>query len=114
MALSGDVVVKALEPLSRPWSLAIVYSLDRSRPTRFNELKKSIPGICPASLSERLEELIALGVVTKTVVIGPPPHTEYYLTEKGEGLRKIVEQIVAWWASWEGLTSRTGAGNFSD
>ncbi len=54
--LHWDDAINVLNKISNTWTFPIVIFLDRDHPARFNELKRSIPGICSRSLSERLVE----------------------------------------------------------
>jgi len=83
------------------WTIPLIYSLDLNRPSRFNELKRRIGGICSTSLSERLVELENEGIVKRMVSPDSPPRVEYYLTEKGEDLKRIVKQVAEWAYKWK-------------
>jgi DNA-binding HxlR family transcriptional regulator len=50
-------------------------------------------------LSLRLKELEALGLVSRTVIPGPPLRVEYALTAVGHGFRKVADAIGAWGAT---------------
>ena len=64
--------------------------------TRFSELLESIEGINHKTLSIRLKDMVDMGLITKQIVEGWPPRTEYSLTEAGKGLRPILEQMAAY------------------
>ena len=51
-------------------------------------------------LAERLRELEAEGIITRTVYPEHPVRIEYRLTEKGRELERIVAAIDAWTARW--------------
>jgi len=95
-----DNIVFELNKLSKAWTFPIVIFLDRGKPTRFNELKRNISGICSRSLSERLNELEKDGIIARSVTQDSPPRVEYFLTQKGEELSKILKQIVKWNLKW--------------
>ncbi len=69
--------------LERRWTMATIYACS-SGATRFNEFRQSLPGVSPTTLSDRLEQLEAAGIVERRTVAGRPPYTEYVLTERGE------------------------------
>ena len=75
--------------LERRWTLATIYACS-SGAARFNEFRQSLPGVSPTTLSDRLEQLEAAGIVERTLVAGRPPHTEYALTAQGEQLARAV------------------------
>lgn len=63
---------------------------------RFGELQRSLSGISPKTLSQRLQQLEKEGIVKKHVFAEVPLHVEYSLTEKGAELKKIFRQIENW------------------
>ena len=77
--------------LERRWTMATIYACS-SGATRFNEFRQSLPGVSPTTLSDRLEQLEAAGIVERTLVHGRPPHSEYSLTERG---RRLAEAVAA-------------------
>jgi DNA-binding HxlR family transcriptional regulator len=89
---------RAAELLERRWLLSIVYaSLAGAR--RFTELRQSVPGISPKTLSDRLAELEEAGVLERRVIPANPPYAEYRLTPRGERLAPVVEAAARWIAS---------------
>jgi DNA-binding HxlR family transcriptional regulator len=84
--------------LSGRWTLHIVRALLDGK-ARFNDIARA-QGINPRTLRERLRELEAEGVVTRTVVSEIPPHVEYALTEKGKALNGIFEALAQWGIAW--------------
>ncbi len=79
--------------LERRWTMATIYACS-SGATRFNEFRQSMPGVSPTTLSDRLEQLEAAGIVERQTVPGRPPHTEYALTEKGERVARAVAALL--------------------
>ena len=79
--------------LERRWTLAIIYACAGGA-GRFNELRQSLPGVSPTTLSERLEQLEAERILERRVVAGRPPHTEYVLTPGGERLAGAVVRLL--------------------
>ena len=53
-------------------------------------------GVNPATLSQRLDQLVRLGVVEKRVESYMPPRTRYSLTPAGEELEEVVQAIERW------------------
>lgn len=88
-------VYAALNLLQEKWTLHIVRALLEG-PKGFNELGRAIGGVNPATLSQRLDHLVALGVVEKTVESYMPPRTRYRLTEAGRELEAVISAIEAW------------------
>lgn len=67
------------------WKLLIIRNL-RSRPWRFNELKKNLESISQKSLTDSLRSLEEDGVVVRTVYPEVPPRVEYSLSGLGESI----------------------------
>jgi DNA-binding HxlR family transcriptional regulator len=67
---------------------------------RFNELERSLEGISPKTLSERLRRLEAEGMVSRRCFAEVPPRVEYTLTEKGHALVPIIESMRQYGLSW--------------
>ena len=79
--------------LERRWTLATIYACSKGA-ARFNEFRQSLPGVSPTTLSERLEQLEAAGILERRMVPGRPPHTEYTLTSDGERLAGAVAGLL--------------------
>lgn len=92
-------IEKALDVLQGRWTFLILRDLFEGT-RRFGELKKSLNGISPKTLSERLKELEEKGVVTRTAYPTIPPTVEYSLTEKGKSLKSIIKEMKLWGAKW--------------
>ncbi len=73
--------------------MATIYACS-SGAARFNEFRQSLPGVSPTTLSERLEQLEAAGIVERSLVAGRPPHTEYLLTQRGRRLAHAVAGLL--------------------
>lgn len=89
----------AVELIGRRWTGAIIFLLLKST-ARFADLRAGIPGITDRMLSERLHELEAEGIATRTVVPETPVRVEYALTEKGHALAQVVDAIGMWAHDW--------------
>ena len=79
--------------LERRWTLGTIYACS-SGATRFNEFRQSLPGVSPTTLSERLGQLEAAGIVERRLVSGRPPHAEYRLTRTGKRLAEAVSGLL--------------------
>jgi DNA-binding HxlR family transcriptional regulator len=90
---------RAAELLGKRWSPQIVRAL-LSGTSRFTDLRSSIPPISDALLSDRLKELEAAGIVTRTVLPETPVRIEYGLTERGRDLNGVIEELAAWAERW--------------
>ncbi len=100
--VAGDfcpVYHHAVELIGRRWTGAIVRIL-LGGTTRFSDIAAAIPGLSDRLLSERLKELEAEGIVTRTVIPEIPVRIEYRLTPKGRALGDVVDAISAWAGAW--------------
>jgi DNA-binding HxlR family transcriptional regulator len=93
-----EEVRRAADLLERRWTLSILYA-SQSGATRFNEFLEALGRIPPGTLSVRLAELEAAGVLRREVVDSRPPHVEYRLTERGRALQQLVQALQRWAAS---------------
>jgi DNA-binding HxlR family transcriptional regulator len=64
----------------RRWTLPVLVALGTGR--RFSELKAEVPGVTSRALALTLKELIAAGLVERTVHGSFPPHTSYRPTTR--------------------------------
>jgi DNA-binding HxlR family transcriptional regulator len=77
------------------WAGLVVWQL-MAGPKRHGELLRSLPGISPKTLTDRLRELEGEGVLTRRVFAEVPPRVEYELTERGRSLNAVYEAMIAW------------------
>lgn len=89
-------VAKAAEVLGERWTPLIIRELLCGEQT-FNTLRNGVPLMSPSLLSSRLKSLEAGGVIDR---IRSGKHVKYRLTEAGEELRPIVEQLGVWGQRW--------------
>ncbi len=92
-------IEKALTVLGGKWTFLIIRDLFCGT-KRFGELRKSLCGISPKTLSERLKKLEDKGIIRRTAYPTIPPTVEYSLTEKGESLKPIVKAMKLWGTKW--------------
>lgn len=84
-----------LEMLGERWALFVVRELMLG-PRRFSDLRADLPGISANVLTQRLAELEARGIVTRTA-LPPPANVQVYgLTEWGYLAEPIVQEIGRW------------------
>lgn len=91
---------EAVELIGRRWTGAIVAVLLQDAPLRFSEIAHAVPQLSDRLLSERMKELEARGVVTRTVDPGPPVKVAYDLTEMGRSLEPALRALGDWARRW--------------
>lgn len=89
-------VLYALGVVGQKWKLPILWYLHEKPTTRFNELKRRVPGISNIMLTKSLRELEEAGLVHRDQKETVPPHVEYSLTERGEALLPALNELFAW------------------
>ncbi len=81
-----DLVVHLI---GNKWAVPILRDLFTG-PKRPTTLLKSLKGISPKTLTDRLREMEESGLVTRTVHATVPPCVEYSLTPMGDDLRDLM------------------------
>jgi DNA-binding HxlR family transcriptional regulator len=94
-------VAASAEIVGLKWTALIVHDLSEG-PRRFSELERACPGISPRTLSERLRLLESEDVLVRRSYAESPPRVEYELTEKGEALLPIVDEMRRFGHEWLG------------
>lgn len=90
-----DRVADILRRVGDKWSVLVVVLLELG-PRRFNDLKRSIPGISQRMLTLTLRNLERDGFVERTVTPSIPPHVSYGLTDLGQSLSVPVRALCSW------------------
>jgi DNA-binding HxlR family transcriptional regulator len=88
-------VAMAAEVLCTRWTVVLLRELVAGS-TRFNELRRGVPRMSPALLSQRLKDLEAAGIVVRKASATDKNVYEYCLTDSGRELRPIVEALGIW------------------
>lgn len=92
LAVDQCAVARCAELVCGKWTLLVVRDLTTG-PKSYSELESSLTGISPRTLCDRLKQLAAAGMLTRTRIKGLPPRTLYELTEQGHSLQPIVEAM---------------------
>lgn len=92
-------IAMAAEVLCTRWTMVLLREL-MAGSSRFNDLRRGVPRMSPALLSQRLKELEEAGVVVRRPVRGDPGVMEYRLTEAGEDLKPLVMGFGKWGQRW--------------
>jgi DNA-binding HxlR family transcriptional regulator len=92
-------VCRTADVVCGKWTLLIIRDLAEGS-SRFCELERSLEGISPRTLSLRLRALEGEGVVARHTFPEVPPRVEYGLTEKGEALVPLIEDMRRYGMRW--------------
>lgn len=92
-------VCRTADVVCGKWTLLIIRDLAEGA-SRFCELERSLEGISPRTLSLRLRALEEEGVVARNTFPEVPPRVEYALTEKGEALVPLIEDMRRYGKRW--------------
>jgi DNA-binding HxlR family transcriptional regulator len=95
----GCPVARTAELIGNKWTPLIIRDLVKGE-KRFSELERSLRGISPKTLSERLKKLEDANVVNRTCFAEVPPRVEYMLTEKGFALLPVIESMRSYGKEW--------------
>lgn len=91
----GDLcpVSKALVFINKKWSVEIVRDMFFGK-KRFKDFKEGKPDLSNKVLSECLKNLENNGIIEKRVINSAPISTEYYLTERGTALNRVIYELA--------------------
>jgi len=93
----GHPASDLLALLGRSHTMAVLFALVREDPTpwRYTELEDRLE-LSPNTLSTRLDELEAAGLVTRRSYDETPPRVEYEATQKARGLQPVFAELRKW------------------
>ncbi|MDZ7939257.1 MAG: helix-turn-helix domain-containing protein, partial [Rhodoferax sp.] len=86
-------VQRAAQVLDGKWTILVLRDL-MGGTKRYSELQRSLVGISPRLLADRLKALEAQGLLTRTAFATVPPTTEYSLTTQGQTLLPVVQALA--------------------
>ncbi|MGH0028532.1 MAG: winged helix-turn-helix transcriptional regulator [Myxococcota bacterium] len=86
-------LARSAELLGERWTLLIVRELFCG-PQRFSDLLRRLPGLSTSVLAQRLERMLARGLVARVDEPPPTPAALYRLTADGEALRPVLRELM--------------------
>ena len=86
-------VDRTLNLINKKWSIQIIRDMFFGK-KHFKEFKEDKPKLSNKVLSNCLKELEENGLIEKHVLDTTPVTTEYYLTEYGKSMNKIVYELA--------------------
>jgi DNA-binding HxlR family transcriptional regulator len=96
---------RALDVIGERWTVLLVRELLLG-PKRYTDLLEGLPGIGPNVLAERLRHLQEAGIVERSTMPPPAASTVYQLTNLGEALRPVVQELGRWGLNVMGVPKR--------
>ena len=84
---------KTLEYIGKKWNLLIIRDLFLGK-KKFNEFLESNPQLSNKVLSQKLKELETRSLIEKRIISKTPLLAEYYLTDRGKALNKVLFEIA--------------------
>ncbi|QKZ15783.1 helix-turn-helix transcriptional regulator [Spirosoma sp. KUDC1026] len=85
----------AMEAIEGRWKLLILFSLV-SGPKRFRQISGEVTGITDKVLSKELKTLESNQLIKRTVYDTFPPTVQYAITEHGQSLERVMEELHRW------------------
>ena len=92
-------LARALDHIGDRWTLLVVREL-LIGPKAYRDLHRSLPGISPNLLVERLRHLTADGIVVRSDGPARSRAVVYRLTDAGLELQPAVSELIRWGARW--------------
>lgn len=89
-------VAMSLDVVGDRWTLLIVRDLLMVGPRKYLDLERSLAGIAPNILADRLRLLEEHGVIERELYEEHPPRARYRLTRKGAELRPVLQALSQW------------------
>lgn len=105
-------VCRTAEIISGKWTLLVIRDLAEGN-QRFCELERSLEGISPRTLSLRLRALEERGIVERLTYPEVPPRVEYGLTEMGQALVPLIEDMRTYGKRWLPIEEEDDCGQSS-
>jgi DNA-binding HxlR family transcriptional regulator len=85
-----------METLSAKYAMQVVCAVGLHDGARFSEVEAAVPEASTSTLSARLDELEAAGLLARRQFDEIPPRVEYRLTADGEELCERLVPLLEW------------------
>ncbi|MFQ5918878.1 MAG: winged helix-turn-helix transcriptional regulator [Thermoplasmata archaeon] len=92
---------RVMTVLGKKWTLFVIAVLGNEKVARFSELLADLRFISSRTLTDRLKELVALGVVEREEVLDARRRVQYRLTPHGRELRDRLIPLLDWAIGFE-------------
>jgi DNA-binding HxlR family transcriptional regulator len=91
-------IARSLDVVGEWWTPLVLRDIWLGR-TRFDEIQENLE-VSRKLLTDRLETLVAEGVLSRKPYQERPPRYEYVLTEKGNELMVVLLGLLSWGDRW--------------
>lgn len=88
--------------ISGKWKILILWYLNGGC-LRFSEIKRKLPDVTQKMLTNQLRSLEEDGLIVRTVYPVVPPKVEYGLSEAGEKMLPLLEQMYSFGIDYKNL-----------
>jgi len=85
-----------MSAISKKWAVLIINAIGIYERLRFNRLMEELHSISSKTLSDRLKELQAEGLIEREFFAEIPPRVEYSLTKDGVELMESITPLLNW------------------
>lgn len=85
-----------MDLLSRKYTIQVICVVGALEPVRYGEIEHAFGDVSSSTLSTRLEDLTAAGLLDREQYDEIPPRVEYRLTEDGAALAERLEPLLEW------------------
>lgn len=89
-------VRNVLSRIGDKWSMLVLFTLETNKNQRFKELQRNIPDISQKMLTTTLKMLEGDNLVHREAFAEIPPRVEYSLTDKGQSLLPLIDNLMVW------------------
>lgn len=90
----------SMEILSGKWKFHILGTLMEGGKMRFMDLLREVDGVAAKMLSKELPDMEMNHLVSRTVLNTKPITVEYEITEHGQTLKPLIDEIAKWGAAY--------------
>lgn len=89
-------VQDSMDVLNGKWKISIISSICYYSKRRFSDILNDVAGISNKMLSKELKELELNQLIKRTVLDTQPVSVQYELTEHGQTLKTIINNLTEW------------------
>ena len=91
-------IARSFGVMGDPWKALIIRDISLGL-TRFDQIAEDL-GVSRKVLAQRLDEMVAEGLLDRAAYQQRPIRYDYLLTERGAGLVPIILAVLAWGDRW--------------